>query len=155
MDATTFLQMQQEAQAQIDALNAQIATLTQQKNDLVNTNNTSITTAQAQAQGIIDNANSQATGIIATANTNAQVITDASNKAKADADDYVSTQKALIANAQNVLKQGQDQLTANQSSLTQSQNDFASLKASIIKELSDSIVAAKSSLDAIIEKISV
>lgn len=153
MDATTFMQMQQEAQAQIDALNAQITTLTQQKSDLVNTNNTSIIEAQNQAKQIISDANTQAQGIVATANANAQSVMDASNKSKSDADAYVANQQAFIDSQTTRLKQDQDTLASGQASLSQAQSDFESLKKLTIQSLEDIVTSAKDSLDLIIGKI--
>ena len=150
MDATTFMQMQQEAQAQIDALNAQIVTLTQQKNDLVNTNNTSITTAQAQAQTIIANANTQAQQIVATANSNAQGIVDSANKSKSDSDAYVASNQATIDGLNAKLKSDQSALTAAQSELSTNVASFNSMKSGIASDITTKIADVKAYMDSLL-----
>lgn len=154
MDATTFMQMQQDAQNQIDALNAQIATLTQQKNDLINTNNTSITTTKAQCDQMITDATTQANGIVSTATTQAQIIADNANKTKSDADQYVVSQQANINTSNATLKEGQDALTVSQDQLNKESQAFTTTVQSIIGELTDAVSKAKTYLDSAITEIS-
>lgn len=153
MDATTFMQMQQEAQAQIDALNAQIATLTQTKNDLVNTNNTSITTTQAQCTQMVSDATTQASSIVLSANTNAQGIIDAANKSKADADQYIASQQATITALNDTLKQGQDDLATAQANAKKQSDLFNASSQKIIAQAIAQANAVKAFLDTAIENI--
>lgn len=153
MDATTFLQQQQEAQNQIDALNAQIVILNNQKNDLVNTNNTSINTAKSQCDQMVSDATAKAKGIIDTANNSAQAILDSSNKAKTDADQYVATQEAIIYNLQGTLKQSQDALALAQENFNNQLKDFNATKQDIISKAVIQANSFKIYLDDIISEI--
>lgn len=154
MDATTFIQMQQEAQAQIDSLNSQITTLTNHKNDLVNENNTTISATQAQCDQMIADANSKSALIISSANTQAQSISDLANKAKSDADEYVNTQEANIDSAKEKLKQDQEDLLVGQNKLASDSAEFDTKAQDTLARIISQVTIAKTALDTAVSNIS-
>ena len=153
MDATTFTQLQMEAQATIDTLNQQIAALTLQKNDLINVNNTTISNTQLQAQKIVDDANTKAQEIIDGANANATNITSVANKAKSDSDAYIATQQEKIDGQNIKLKSDQDALISAQSELANNIALFNSNKASVVSDVSLKITNAKAYLDYLLNEV--
>lgn len=153
MDATTFLDMQNQAQAQIDELNSKIAFLTSKQNDLINVNNTAIGNVKIQCDQLLSDARIQASQIVADASAKALSITNDANQANADAAAYVASQKASIDAKIAEIKEQSDALSIKQAQLDKDSNDFKSAREGIIAELNAQADKAKSLVDDAIDAI--